>query len=71
MKLIHEMANPEDTKLVPDSSDKYSASLLFLESQRLRTIANDTAIRLGHRGVMNLTPYQLGNHRFNRWLGLG
>ena len=54
-----EILAPEDTKLVPDSSDKYSASLLFLESQRLRTIANDTAIRLGHRGVMNLTPYQL------------
>ena len=44
---------PEYTQLVPDTSDKYGAAVLFLESQRRRSIPNDKHIHLGHRGVMN------------------
>lgn len=54
-----EILDPAQTKLVPDISDKYSAALLYLESQRRRSIANDESIHLGHRSVMNLVPYQL------------
>lgn len=54
-----EILAPEDTQLVPDTSDKYGASILFLEAQRRRTVPNDAYIHLGHRGVMNLVPYQL------------
>jgi SNF2 family DNA or RNA helicase len=54
-----EILDPAQTQLVPDTSDKYSAALLYLESQRRRSVANDDQIHLGHRGVMNLVPYQL------------
>jgi SNF2 family DNA or RNA helicase len=54
-----EIQAPEATNLVQDNSDKYAAALLFLESQRRRGTPNDDSIRLGHRGVMNLAPYQL------------
>jgi superfamily II DNA or RNA helicase len=54
-----EIQDPKATNLVPDTSDKYAAALLFLESQRRRSTPNDDYIRLGHRGVMNLAPYQL------------
>lgn len=54
-----EILDPANTLLVPDTSDKYSAALLFIESQRRRSIPNDEQIHLGHRGVMNLVPYQL------------
>lgn len=54
-----EIQNPEATALVADTSDKYAAALLFLESQRRRSTPNDDCIRLGHRGVMNLAPYQI------------
>jgi superfamily II DNA or RNA helicase len=54
-----EIQDPKATSLVPDTSDRYAAALLFLESQRRRSTPNDDYIRLGHRGVMNLAPYQL------------
>jgi superfamily II DNA or RNA helicase len=54
-----EVLDPADTRLVPDSSPTYNATLLYLESQRRRTVPNDERIHLGHRGVMNLVPYQL------------
>ncbi len=47
-----EILDPAQTQLVPDTSDKYSAALLYLESQRRRSVANDEQIHLGHRGVM-------------------
>ena len=56
---ISKSKNRAQTLLVPDTSDKYSAALLYLESQRRRSVANDDQIHLGHRGVMNLVPYQL------------
>ncbi|MCV2363129.1 DEAD/DEAH box helicase [Paucibacter sp. DJ1R-11] len=54
-----EVLDPAKTKLEPDTSPTYNASVLFLESMRRRSVANDERIHLGHRGVMNLVPYQL------------
>lgn len=54
-----EVLDPATTALVPDVSPTYNATLLYLESQRRRSVANDERIHLGHRGVMNLVPYQL------------
>lgn len=54
-----EVLDPAATELVPDDSPTYNATLLYLESMRRRSVANDEKIHLGHRGVMNLVPYQL------------
>ena len=54
-----EVLDPATTQLVSDESPTYNATLLYLESQRRRTVPNDESIHLGHRGVMNLVPYQL------------
>lgn len=54
-----EVLDPATTVLVPDTSPMYNATLLYLESQRRRSVPNDDHIHLGHRGVMNLVPYQL------------
>jgi superfamily II DNA or RNA helicase len=54
-----EVLDPAETRLVADDSPTYTASLLYLESMRRRSVANDARIHLGHRGVMNLVPYQL------------
>jgi superfamily II DNA or RNA helicase len=54
-----DVLDPSNTELVPDNSRNYDAALLYLESQRRRTTPNDDSIHLGHRGVMNLVPYQL------------
>lgn len=54
-----EILDPAQTLLVPDESPKYNATMLYLESQRRRTVPNDTRIHLGHRAVMNVVPYQL------------
>ena len=54
-----EVLDPANTVLVPDTSRTYNDALLYLESHRRRSIPNDELIHLGHRGVMNLVPYQL------------
>ena len=54
-----EVLDPALTLLVPDTTPTCNATMLYLESQRRRTVPNDTSIRLGHRAVMNLVPYQL------------
>ena len=54
-----EVLDPAKTELVRDTSPTFNASLLYLESLRRRSVANDEKIHLGHRGVMNLVPYQL------------
>lgn len=54
-----EVLDPARTELVPDTSPSYNATVLYLESMRRRSVANDEKIHLGHRGVMNLVPYQL------------
>ncbi|MFM0273525.1 DEAD/DEAH box helicase [Paraburkholderia aspalathi] len=51
--------DPAETELVPDTSPTYNATILYLESLRRRGVANDARIHLGHRGVMNVVPYQL------------
>lgn len=54
-----EVLNPAHTQLVADDSPIFNASMLYLESLRRRSVANDTSIHLGHRAVMNVVPYQL------------
>lgn len=54
-----EVLDPAATRLVADDSPTYNATLLFLESMRRRSVPNDARVHLGHRGVMNLVPYQL------------
>lgn len=54
-----EVLDPAATELVADDSPTYNATLLYLESLRRRSVANDDKIHLGHRGVMNLVQYQL------------
>ncbi|EEA03736.1 helicase domain protein [Burkholderia sp. H160] len=54
-----EVLDPAETELVPDTSPTYNATVLYLESLRRRGVANDARIHLGHRGVMNVVPYQL------------
>lgn len=54
-----EVLDPAETRLVADDSPTYTASMLYLESMRRRSVANDGRIHLGHKGVMNLVPYQL------------
>jgi len=54
-----EVLDPAKTELVPDPSATYSASILYLESLRRRSVANDDKVHLGHRAVMNVVPYQL------------
>lgn len=54
-----EVLDPAKTELVPDTSPSYNSTVLYLESLRRRSVANDDKIHLGHRAVMNLVPYQL------------
>ncbi|MDP2431126.1 MAG: DEAD/DEAH box helicase [Pseudomonadota bacterium] len=54
-----DILDPAKTELVPDDTPAYNATVLYLESHRRRGVANDEKIHLGHRGVMNLVPYQL------------
>jgi superfamily II DNA or RNA helicase len=54
-----EVLDPATTQLVADDSPTFNATMLYLESQRRRSVPNDERIHLGHRGVMNLVPYQL------------
>ncbi|MGF6550741.1 DEAD/DEAH box helicase [Paraburkholderia youngii] len=54
-----EVLDPAETELVPDTSPTYNATVLYLESLRRRGVPNDARIHLGHRGAMNVVPYQL------------
>ena len=51
--------DPKNTELVADASPRYMASLLYLEARLRQTVPTDTAIRLGHQGVMDALPFQL------------
>jgi superfamily II DNA or RNA helicase len=51
--------SPKETLLVPDSSSHFNSTFLYLEAKLRQSTPNDERIHLGHRGVMNLTPYQL------------
>ena len=51
--------DPAKTELVADSSSHFNSTFLYLEAKLRQSTPNDDCIHLGHRGVMNLTPYQL------------
>jgi superfamily II DNA or RNA helicase len=51
--------DPATTKLIPDTSSHFNSTFLYLEAHLRRSTPNDDQIHLGHRGVMNLVPYQL------------
>ncbi|MEA3641400.1 MAG: DEAD/DEAH box helicase, partial [Lamprobacter sp.] len=50
--------DPAETELFQDLSDYFTDSLLYLESQRLRTVANDDQIHRAHQAVMQPADYQ-------------
>ena len=51
--------DPAKTEFVPDTSDRFNSAFLYLEAQLRRATPNDDRIHLGHRGAMDLVPYQL------------
>lgn len=51
--------DPAKTQLVADTSSHFNSTFLYLEAQLRRSTPNDELVHLGHRGVMNLVPYQL------------
>lgn len=51
--------DPAKTELVADASSHFNSTFLYLEAKLRQSTPNDDRIHLGHRGVMNLTPYQL------------
>ncbi len=51
--------DPAKTELIADGSSNFNDTFLYLEAQLRRSTPNDDQIHLGHRGVMNLVPYQL------------
>ncbi|MFT4101017.1 MAG: hypothetical protein QM674_08275 [Burkholderiaceae bacterium] len=44
--------------MVPDTSPAYTASLLYLESQRRRSVVNDDRIHLGHHDALQRIALQ-------------
>lgn len=51
--------DPADTRFFADDSPRYSASLLSIESALRSQAPNDGRLYIGHRGAMDLVPYQL------------
>lgn len=51
--------DPRETELVGDASPRYMSSLLYLEARLRQTVPTDAAIALGHRGAMDILPFQL------------
>ncbi|MBK9664625.1 MAG: DEAD/DEAH box helicase [Gammaproteobacteria bacterium] len=51
--------DPGETDLVADDSPGFIATLLYLEARLRQTVPTDTAISTGHRGAMDLLPFQL------------
>jgi len=54
-----QVLDPAKTELVVDPSRQFNSTFLYLEAKLRQSTPNDDRIHLGHRGVMNLTPYQL------------
>jgi SNF2 family DNA or RNA helicase len=54
-----EVLNPADTKLTPDTSSAYRASLLYMESLLRQIPPTDVNLYMGHRAAMDFVPYQL------------
>jgi ERCC4-related helicase len=51
--------NPEDVSLVADDSAQYRRSRLFLESLLRQTPPTDDGLCIGHKGAMDVLPFQL------------
>jgi ERCC4-related helicase len=54
-----QVLDPATTRLVPDQSNQYEDSLLYLESLLRQTPPTDSNIYIGHQAAMDLVPYQL------------
>ena len=54
-----QILDPAETNLVPDTSNEYRASLLYLESMLRQTPPTDENLYIGHKAAMDLVPYQL------------
>lgn len=54
-----EPLRPEDTQLVADTSPGYRQSILYLETLLRRTPPVHDKVTLGHRGALDVMPYQL------------
>lgn len=54
-----QVLDPAKTKLVPDTSNQFKDSLLYLESLLRQTPPTDSNLYIGHRAAMDLVPYQL------------
>jgi len=54
-----EILDPVDTRLVPDTSSFYQASLLYMESLLRQMPPTGDKLYIGYRGAMDYVPYQL------------
>lgn len=54
-----EVLRPEETALVADTSRSYSHSLIYLESLLRQSPPTDDGIYIGHKGAMDVVPFQL------------
>lgn len=54
-----QLIDPKTTKPAPDDSPYYRDTRLFLEALLRQSVPPDTRLTLGHRGAMDLLPYQL------------
>jgi len=52
------VVNPEETKLVVDSSSAYERSLLYIESLMRELVPTDDKIYRGQKAAMDIVPYQ-------------
>lgn len=50
---------PESTQLVDDTSSNFAASLLYVESLRRQSLPSDDKLYQGHKGALDLLPFQL------------
>jgi SNF2 family DNA or RNA helicase len=58
-----EALRPQDTTLVADPSPEYRQTRLFLETLLRRTPPADDRIHVGHKGAIEVMPYQLAPAR--------
>jgi ERCC4-related helicase len=53
-----ELLDPVDTKLIPDTSSSYQASLLYMESLLRQKTPTDDNLYIGHKAAMDYVPFQ-------------
>ncbi|MFH1953318.1 MAG: DEAD/DEAH box helicase [Pseudomonadota bacterium] len=54
-----EVLGPAETRLVPDTSSAYQASLLYMESLLRQKAPTDDRLYIGHQAAMDRVPFQL------------